>query len=76
MDNRALCRWLLSLDRLGLRPVLNIETECRSPYEADIEEQRLIRHYGRLYPDLFNLHHNPYRKQTRPFTRRYLKEVL
>ncbi len=75
MENRALCRWLLSLDRLGLRPVLNIEAECRSPYEADVEEKRLIHHYGRLY-DLFNLHHNPYRKQTRPFTKPYLKRVL
>ncbi len=75
MENRALCRWLLDLDRLGLRPVLNVETECRSPYEADIEEQRLIHHYGRFYP-LLNLHHNPHRTQNRPFTKRYLKGVL
>ncbi len=76
MDNRALCRWLLSLDRLGLRPVLNIEVECRSPYEADVEEQRTIHHYGRLYPDLLNLHHNTNRTQRRPFTRPYLNRVL
>ncbi len=75
MENRALCRWLLSLDREGLRPVLNIETECRSPYEADVEEQRLIHHYGRLYP-LLNLQHNPRHTQTRPFTKPYLKQVL
>ena len=75
MENRALCRWLLSLDRLGIRPVLNIETECRSPYEADVEEKRLIRHYGKLYP-LLNLHHNSHRTQSRPFTRKYLKQVL
>ena len=74
--NSPLCRWLLGLDRLGLRPVLNIETKCRSPYEADVEEQRLIHHYGRLYPDLLNLHHNAHRTQTRPFTKPYLKQVL
>ena len=75
MENRALRRWLLQLDALGMRPVLNIEAECRSPYEADVEEQRLIQHYGRLYP-LLNLHHNPRYTQTRPFTKRYLKQVL
>ena len=75
MENQALRRWLLSLDRLGLRPTLNIEVECRSPYEADVEEQRLIHYYGRLYP-LLNLQHNPHRTQTRPFTKRYLKQVL
>ena len=41
----------------------------------DVEEQRLIHHYGRLYP-LLNLHHNPHRKQTRPFTKPYLKRVM
>ena len=61
---------------MRIRPVLNIETECRSPYEADVEEQRLIHHYGRLYPDLLNLQHNPHRTQNRPFTKSYLKQVL
>ena len=75
MENRAFCRWLLSLDRLGLRPVLNIETECRSPYEADVEEQRLIHRYGKLYP-ILNLHHNPGHRQNRPFSQSYLKRVL
>ena len=76
MDNRAFQRWLLGLDRVGLRPTLNIEAECRSPYEADVEEQRLIHFYGRLYPELLNLQHNPYRRQARPFTRPYLNRVL
>ena len=75
MENRLLCRWLLGLDHLGLRPVLNIEAECRSPYEADVEEQRLIHRYGKLYP-ILNLHHNPGRRQTRPFSQSYLKRVL
>ena len=75
MENRALCRWLLSLDRLGMRPVLNIELECRSPYEADVEEQRLIYRYGKLYP-LLNLLHNPNQKQARPFSQSYLRRVL
>ena len=75
MENRALCRWLLKLDALGMRPVLNIEAECRSPYETDVEEQRLIQQYGRLY-DLLNLHHNRHRKQNRPFTKSYLRRVL
>jgi len=55
--------------------VLNIEAECRSPYEADIEEQRLIHRYAKLYP-ILNLLHNSKRTQIRPFSKLYLRRVL
>ncbi len=56
-------------------PALNIEAECRSPYEADIEEQRLIHRYAKLYP-ILNLLHNSKRTQIRPFSKLYLRRVL
>ncbi len=75
MGNEALRAWILSLLRSRRRPVVVPLKTATSHQAADLDEIYHIRLCANLFGDLLNEQHNPHRRQTRPFTRPYLKSV-
>ncbi len=75
MDNQALRTWILDLEKQGLRPDIDTVAYCYSDMQAQTSERFYIKLYAEVYPDLLNLQHNPYRRQTRPFRETYLKRI-
>ena len=74
--NDALRTWILGLLKWKRRPViLPLQPFCASQEEADRAEQRFIQAYASAFPDLLNLRGNARRRQSNPFTERYLKSV-
>ena len=76
MGNEALRAWILGLLKRGRRPVVVALEVCTSYEGADLAEARQIAQWAAVFPDLFNLQHNPHRRQERPFTKPYLDQVL
>ena len=72
--NQALARRLLAIEAAGYRVQWYPVCQCRSRYEAAVEETRAIKAFDRLAP-LINLQHNPNQSQARPFTQQYLERI-
>ena len=72
--NQALARRLLAIEAAGCKVQWYPVCQCRSRYEAAVEERRAIKAFDHLAP-LINLQHNPNQSQVRPFTQQYLERI-
>ena len=72
--NKALARRLLAIEAAGCKVQWYPVCQCRSRYEAAVEERRAIKAFDHLAP-LINLQHNPNQSQARPFSESYLRRV-